>query len=241
MNKFLATAIFSLLFSLTVVSAAYADTGCVSIYGGGQSCPQSGNISINKTVINPQTNVFVDSLSINDPKFGPDNTVTFQLILKNTGSATLDTVTVKDTLPQFVMFAAGPGNFDQATNTLTFTVNNLAANETRTFTVVGRIVSAPKLPADQSIVCVVNQSFASNNGQTSQDNAQFCIQKTLPTPTPTQVPGQPEQIMTKGGLKVFAPQPVTTTPSTGPEALPLLAMIPTGVLGYFLRKKTTVR
>ena len=65
----------------------------------------------------------------------------------------------------------------------------------------------------------------SDNNQQSSDNSQFCIQK-------------PVLGETKGGLKVFPAPSVTTTPPTGPEMLPLIGLIPTGVLGFILRKKS---
>jgi hypothetical protein len=59
---------------------------------------------------------------------------------------------------------------------------------------------------------------------------------TLPKATPT-----PYKITTggttKGGLPVLSPTPTTTTPSTGPEILGIIALFPAGALGYYLRKK----
>ena len=153
--------------------------------------------------------------------------MTFNITVANTGSSTINKVTVKDTLPQFVSFTSGPGSFDSNTKVLTFDVNDLKAGETKTFTIVAKITDAGQLPADQGITCVVNQALATaENGQQSSDNSQFCIQK-------------PVLGETKGGLKVFPAPAVTTTPSTGPEMLPLIGLIPTGLFGFLLRRKTS--
>ena len=112
---------------------------------------------------------------------------------------------------------------------MSFTVSNLNVNESRTFDVSGQVISSDQLPNDKGIVCVVNQAIAtvSTNGQqTSQDNSEFCIQKQVLAET------------TKGGLKVFPQPQVVTTPSTGPEAWALLALLPSGVLGFLLRKRS---
>ena len=228
MNKFFlsvfALAIFALMAS---TQGALAYTGCQPIYGGGQTCVQVGNVVINKTVKNPQTGSFVDNLSINDPKFAPASSVTFNITVANTGSSTINKVTVKDTLPQFVSFTSGPGSFDSNTKVLTFDVSDLKAGETKTFTIVAKITDAGQLPADQGITCVVNQALATaENGQQSSDNSQFCIQK-------------PVLGETKGGLKVFPAPAITTTPPTGPEMLPLIGLIPTGLFGFLLRRKTS--
>lgn len=230
------------LFAAQTVSA---QTTCQPIYGGGQSCVQAGNISINKMVAKPDTEIFVDSLGMGDP-FGPGKDVKFKLTVTNTGGSTLSRVTVRDIFPKFVTFVAGAGNFDTNTQTLTYTIGDLKAGESRSEAITGRIVPADQLPGDQMATCVVNQAIAAPDSQpASQDNAQLCIKKDLVTQ-----PGQPAQpgkgglvtqpgqpITTKGGQPVFAPQPVTTTPATGPEMLPLLGLIPSALAGFFLRRK----
>ena len=211
---------------MTSTRGVLADTACQPIYGGGQTCVQIGNVLINKTVQNPQTGAFLDNLNINDPKFTPSSNVTFHITVTNTGGSTINKTTVKDTLPGFVSFVSGPGSFDSNTKVLTFDVGNLAAGESRTFTIAGKVADGGQLPADQGITCVVNQALATaENGQQSSDNSQFCIQK-------------PVLGETKGGLKVFPAPAVTTTPSTGPEMLPLIGLIPAGVFGFILRKKS---
>ncbi len=64
---------------------------------------------------------------------------------------------------------------------------------------------------------MVNQSFASANDINVQDNAQLCIQKTLP---------------------VFPAPTAKTTPKTGPEALALIGLIPSAIAGLVLRKRS---
>lgn len=226
-----------------LVTPSFADTTCQPIYGGGQTCVQTGNIVINKTVQNPSTGAFVDNLGVNDPKFGPDQTVTFQLTVTNTGGSTLDKVTVKDIFPQFVSFLSGPGSFDTNNKTLTFDVTSLAANETRTFTLTGKVAPSNDLPSDQTVTCVVNQSKATSGNQNSQDNAQFCLQKQgvavgggAASSTPQPMPIPPSQ--TKGGLPVVQSSPMQTTPATGPEALALFGLLPAAGIGALLRKKS---
>lgn len=203
---------------------ALADVSCQPIYGGGQNCITVGRVIINKTVQNPQTNQFVDNLNVNDPKFSPNQTVTFQISLTNTGSTIVPQIVVKDIFPNFVNFVSGPGNFDNNTKTLTFITYNLNPNETRNFTLQGKVVDNNQLPSDM-VTCVVNQStLTATDSSQAQDNSQFCIQK--------------QQTTTKGGLPIVPPTTVTTTPATGPELLPLIGMIPTGIAGFLLRRKT---
>lgn len=199
---------------------SFADSSCQPIYGGGQTCITSSNILIDKKVLNPSTNTFVDNLGINDPKYKPDFIVYFQINLINTSDKTLSKIAVRDTFPQYITFNAGLGNFDNKTRTLSFNADDLKPNESKTYTIIGRVAAKDKLP--QEIICVVNQAIATtDNNQTSQDNTQFCIENAAAT---------------KGGFPVLSPSPMKQTPATGPEAMALFAMIPTGIAGFVLRK-----
>ncbi len=236
---FTALFIFSAYLTFAQTANAAGTVTCQPIYGGGQTCIQAGNVAIDKKIAHPKTNSLVDTLTINDDKFAPESVVTFQLAVTNTGGSKINRIQVRDVFPQYADFSAGVGNYDSGNKTLTFEVNDLNPNETRTFNLVGKVVTASALPVDRGVVCIVNQAIAkdmANSGQESRDTAQLCIQKDLPV-TVTQ-PEQPTE--TKGGLKVFPPQKTFTTPATGPEMLPLFALIPTGFLGAFLRKKARV-
>ena len=221
---FLATLLF---LGTKPVSAA---TICQPIYGGGQTCVTSGTILIEKKVSTPtNAGMFVDNLGVNDAKFAPDQSINFLISITNTGGSPISKVTVRDYFPAEVTFVAGAGSYDAKTKTLSFDLTNVAAGETRTFIVTTKAVGADQLPANKTIVCdIVNKAVAIVDGQV-EDTARFCIQKPAVVTT---TPGT-----TKGGLKIFPPAQVTTTPPTGPEALALFGLVPTGMLGYFLRKK----
>lgn len=226
MTKFVSILLISGLLLLIPVGKAFADVSCQPVYGGGQTCVTTGNILVHKTVQNPATGQFVDNLGINDPKFSPGQTITFNIALTNTGASTILQTKVIDTLPPTVIFTAGPGNFDQNSKTLTFIVDNLTANETRNFTLQGRIIDANQL--QQDITCDPDKTTniiiaTTNTGQTSTDFTKFCIQKGATT---------------KGGLPVFPPSTPTATPSTGPELIPLIGLLPAGLSGWFLRRKS---
>lgn len=236
MSKLFLTFLITVLFALPH-SSALASTICQPVYGGGQNCITTGGISLNKRILHPSIpkalspndcndTEFVENLGANDQKFGPTQTITFQLCITNTTGATIQQIAIKDTFPGFVNFVTGNGSFDSNTKTLTFTVDNLGPNETRPFIVQAKVSDAKDLP--NGVTCVVNQATATaNSGQMSQDNAQFCIEKA--------------QVTTKGGLPLFPPPTVATTPSTGPELIPLISLLPGGLAGWFLRKKSSIK
>lgn len=211
---------FILTAVLFTASQSQASVNCETIYGGGQTCVSKGEIDIDKKVRDPKSGKFVDNLTINESKYSASDQIEFRLSVTNTGNATFDAVEVKDILPQFVKFVSGPGNFDPNTKTLTYNLSNLKAKETRTDKIVAKIVNASDLPINEGNLCVVNQSVASSEGMSDQDNSQFCIEKVT---------------------KVIPPPPIKQTPSTGPEMLPLIGLIPAGLAGILLRRRTNIK
>ncbi len=220
----LTTIVLTLVVGTTAYAAGY---GCQPIYGGGQTCVTQGNLLVNKTIQNPQTGDFVDNLTNStDPRFNPDQNVPFQVSVINTGDATIAQTTVVDTLPSFLTFVSGPGNFDSNTRKLTFTIMNLNPGEKRVFAIMAKVLSFSNIPV--GITCdPVNQvSATAENGQTSNDVSRFCIEK--------------GQLTTKGGLPIFpVPQKQFTAPATGPEMLSLVGLIPAALGGFYLRRKTS--
>lgn len=205
-------------------SRAFAQ--CTQVYGGGQSCVTTNEFSIKKTVQTPGKagGAYVDNLSINDAKYSPTQIVSFKITVKNTGSQVIPTLTITDTFPQFISYVSGIGNFDSNSKKLTFTVTNLQPGQSQTYDITGKIAEANLMPSDQGVICLINQAAGTDaSGATNTSSSQFCVEKAvLGTSFPVYT--------TKGGI--------TTTPATGPEMLPLLALIPGGLGGLLLRRKS---
>ena len=221
------------LFTLIVLGATLfalkpqmAEAQCTALYGGGESCPSKYSYSIQKLVQKPGKSggEYVNNLSINDAKYSPTQTVSFEITVKNTGSQTIPTITIVDTFPQFVSFVSGPGSFDSNNKTLTYTINNLEAGKSVKNTVTGKIADSNLMPSDQGIICLINQARAKdNNGVENASSSQFCVQKqVLGGSTPSVLPGTT----------------ITQTPATGPEMLPLFALLPGALGGFILRRKS---
>lgn len=160
---------------LSITSKVSANGGCVPVYGGGVQCPPSPQIIINKTVKNPATGFFVDNLGPSDPKYRPQQVVTFHLTVKNPTDQTMNNISVSDKLPREVDFVSGPGNFDQNSRTLNFSVDSLSAGESRVFEITGRTVHPALL--SKNVTCPVNAVDAKTSDKSDHDESQFCIQK----------------------------------------------------------------
>lgn len=173
-----------------------------------------------------------------------------------------------DTQHEFINFVSAPGNFNTSTKTLSYKISSLKPNEQSTITIAGRVLDAGSLPKQAVICAGNTVQVTVNNGAPTSAITAYCIQNTsvqapAPTSSATPVPQQttkggipvnqafqptatpmptqkPQQIITQPtGLPVFTgTKDITRTPKSGPEALPLLAMIPVGGMGIWLRKKS---
>lgn len=213
------------LTAATPVLASGSSYGTVSkcqvIYGGGETCQQQISFTLTKMVQAPNGQ-YVKNLSANDAHFNASSNVTFKITVKNTGDKQIKNLSIVDTFPQYLSFVSGPGK--SSGQDLSFTIDSLNPGEERSFTVVAKTADAATLP--QNVTCVVNEVKGSEpDGHIATDSSQVCIQK--PATVPTNVPP-----------KVYNTPPMKTTPNTGPEMLSLIALIPTGAAGFFLRKKS---
>lgn len=223
MKKLFAIIALSLLAFAFKPRAANAD--CQPLYGGGQSCTTNFSFTINKLVQVPGKGGggYVDNLSINDPKYSPSENASYEVIVTNTGSQTIPTINVTDAFPQFITFVAGLGNYNKNTNTLTFTITNLDPGKSATYILTAKTADTNNLP-NQGIICnsdqVTNRIYAvDSSGNADFDSSQVCIQKNV--------------------LSAVVPAPkIVTTPATGPEMLPLFGLIPAGLGGLLLRRKS---
>lgn len=207
---------------ITVAAQAAGNSNCQVIYGGGEVCTTDFKFTIDKMVQKPSKGgEFVDNIAMDDVRFYANDTITFKIKVTNTGTSDIDTLTVTDTLPENLTITKAPG----ATNgrNISYNVSNLKAGESREELITVTVNS--NLPADKSVTCLTNTASArDNHGNTANDNASFCLEKEIVTAKPTP--------------QVFEKTPVKNIPNTGPEMLPLLGLIPAGLAGIAMRRKT---
>lgn len=148
---------------------------CTTQYGGTTTC-QPSDLTVNKQVKNPTSGVFVENLTTTDPTFTPGSDVTFKLTIKNASGETFDPVTVKDTLPPYLEFVAGPGTYNKDTKVLEFKLEKMIAGESRTVEILARVVDASGFPTGKSLFCVTNVAEVSALNRRDSDSAQACLQ-----------------------------------------------------------------
>ncbi len=214
-------------FSALIAGRAYADgsgygqSNCQTVYGGGDSCNAQVKFAINKMVQKPtKGGEYVENLTVNDAKYAPKSNVNFKVIIENTGDRDIQNLNVVDNFPQFLTFVAGVGNSNAGAKQINFVVGSLKKGQKVEYVITAKTANDSDL--SQAVTCVTNNIKAtSSTGAQAEDNSQVCIQKGTPAPT-TEIMQKPT---------------VTKVPATGPETDILFGLIPTGALGFYLKRK----
>lgn len=214
------------VFGLTSLLVMFAGTNKVLADGS------TANVTVSKTVLNPQTNTYVKTLTLSDGSYHPGDTVVFHITLANTSTQTIQQIIVKDTFPQYLTFVSGVGSYDQKNKILSFLAYNLKPNTTQSFAISTQVVSADQFSTNQRQLCLMNKAnilFGQN--QTAQDFAQFCIaipsQTGSTQPTPKPLPSQPT-----ANQQVYPPVSTQTSPSTGVPNWILPGLLALAGLGF---------
>lgn len=234
MNKKLITSISlaaaALLSTGSVYAAGYGTPDCNTSYGAGTNCPQI-SFTIDKKVQTPTTTTkggvstsnYVDNLTLNDARYQPGNSVNFSIKVTNNGTDSISNIDVVDSFPEYLTFKAGQGVYDKNARTLKFSVQNLGAGQSKEYIVTSQIADTKTLPADSGVVCVTNTVLGQDNkGLKGTDASQLCIEKPGVIPAPQVMPAVP----------------LKNAPATGPETMALMGLIPSGLLGMFLKRKS---
>ena len=117
-------------------SKVFSVIAIVSGYGNVTNSLVVGNKTFNKNVTVPE--ITPDKTVDNEnPNFG-DN-LTYTVTVKNEGNGNAADVIIVDALGKGLEYVSSTGNYDNKTNTITWKVD-LASGETKTFTVVAKIV-----------------------------------------------------------------------------------------------------
>lgn len=168
--------IVSFLFSAILLAAAVAPVFADECGGAYQSACQPVDLTVNKTVKHPtNSGVFVENLTSNDPSYSPGSEILFKMTVKNSSGETFHPVTVRDILPEHLTFLSGPGTYDTGSRTLTFTMDNLVAGESRTVEILTKVVN---VASNAALLCESNyvKVTAPARPKGDDDTSQFCIQ-----------------------------------------------------------------
>jgi uncharacterized repeat protein (TIGR01451 family) len=233
------TILFFIVFALVIflytpVNASAQDTAsCQPIFGGGNSCVQSSQLTISKQIQDPQTKQYVTANLVYNIFYGPDQPVPFKITVTNTSNNNLSYINVQDQFPKYIDFLEGNGDFNKQTGIFTMAIAQLKAHSSQSIYIQGKVVSEDQFPANQSNVCLANQVTATSGSEISVANSQFCITKSISGNIASTLPPS-----SQNGFPIYKPVETQTTPATGNESLAFISLLPIALAGIFLRSKT---
>lgn len=162
----LPAAVFILILFVSSQSV-FAAERCETIYGGGQNCVRTGELQIDKEILDPDSNSYVDNLGVESHRFGTAEEVTFKLKVKNVGDDTLRNVKVTDNLPGYLFFVGGSSD--------SYSIDELSPDETVEILVYAQVKAESQLPSDKSLICILNTAEAKADDEHDVDTVQLCL------------------------------------------------------------------
>lgn len=136
------------------------------------------DLTVNKLVKNPITNVFVENLGSNDPTFSPGSTITYRLYVKNGSGETMRT-TLKDTLPQYLSFesASVASSYDAANKIVTMDLGDMISGSDKTIEVKAKVANRASFDKNHTVFCTTNYSKVTSPARPNgdDDTANACI------------------------------------------------------------------
>lgn len=179
-------------FALFFVNVASAKE-CRTVYGGGEVC-ETGDLSLDKKVFNPDKNEYWDNIAAKDYTFAPEQEVKFSLRVKNISKVTVDSVRINDDfdrLDDYMVYVSSERGDYRASVTdhkVKFDLGGLKPDEEVTVYFVARFKKADELPAGTT--CLVNaaHAYSHQDSVSDSDYAEFCVKneagKIVTTKTP---------------------------------------------------------
>ena len=147
---------------------------------------------IDKKLLNPQNNQFVDNLNIEQHTFLPDQEIIFRVTVTDVVQSELKDLTVNDKLPDVLNFQSSSfGKYDANTKTITLIIDSLKVGESKTFEIKTKVKPAAEIASN--VVCQTNLVRVTAGNMVDEDTANFCVSKQVlgvTTQIPVTGPGQ---------------------------------------------------
>jgi len=164
------------LFFVNLVSAKE----CHTVYGGGEVC-ETGDLSSNKQVFNPEANQYWDNIDAKDYTFAPGEEVKFKLRVKNTSDVRVDSVNINDDFDRLddymVYVSSDRGDYRAAVtdNKVKFGLGGLNKDEEVTVYFVARFKAENELPVGTTCITNAAHVYSHTDNLSDSDYATFCV------------------------------------------------------------------
>lgn len=155
-------------------------------YIGAATVQPARQVLIDKKILFPKNNQFVDNLNIEQHTFLPNQEIIFRVTVTNVIQSDLKNLQVSDKLPDVVNFvSASFGEFDTKNKTINFKIDNLKVGESKTFEIKTKV--KPEAELGGNVTCQTNLARVTVNNLVDEDTASFCVAKQV-LPTTTEMP-----------------------------------------------------
>ena len=153
---------------------------CHTVYGGGEVC-ETGDLSLDKKVFNPEANEYWDNIDAGDYTFDPDEEVKFSLRVKNISDVKVDSVNINDDfdrLDDYMVYVSSDRGDYRAEVTdykIKFGLGGLEPDEEVTVYFIARFKNAGELPVGTTCITNAAHVYSHIDSVSDSDYASFCV------------------------------------------------------------------
>ena len=153
---------------------------CHTVYGGGEVC-ESGELSIDKKVYNPEEGEYWDNIDSEDYTFAPDEEVKFSLKVKNISDVRVDNVRINDDfdrLDDYMIYVSSDKGDYRAEVTdykVKFAFGGLNPDEEVTVYFISKVKAADLIPVGTTCLTNAAHAYSHEDSISDSDYASFCI------------------------------------------------------------------
>lgn len=238
MSKIISTLFLSLIFLPLTGTSIAQESNCAQVsYGGGLFCATTEDITIDKRVLDPSSNSYLNEDSMN---LSSGQIIDYQIIVKNTSDKDLKNLRVIDKSSQSVDFVKSSVEHEIKNNNIELKIDEVKPGESKTISLQVKLSE----DIDQN-TCLYNSAEIDHSREISIDTVRVCSGSAETTTSSVQNQTQPntnntnsdtQNTQTKGGKTIYPISNSTSTPDTGAGLISLITIISSGLTGLYIRK-----
>lgn len=145
----------------------------------GAATQPTRSLLIDKKILNPQNNQYVDNLNIDQQTFLPGQDVIFKITVSNVIQTDIKNLTINDYLPPVLNYvSSSEGSCDNPCKIVSLKLNTLKIGESKTIDIKTKVKPAGELP--DNVSCQTNLGRVTTDANlVYEDTATFCVSKQI--------------------------------------------------------------
>jgi len=142
-----------LILTLAFLSALVFPSGVLAdAYSQGEV---NYNISIDKKIRPINDSNFYDNIDRDQKVFVNDDIIDYRIVVENTGKDILYNLTVTDYYPIVNQIILAPGEINKSSRQIVWKIDQLAAGESKTFTIRAKVINSSTWKSQTNVVEVI--------------------------------------------------------------------------------------